>query len=324
MKRTDRWVAALVTPALCLGFAADSRAELINRGTYDGVRLIYDSVQRITLLGDPNWAQTSGFDLNGEMTWDEARAWAGGLTIGGFSDWRLPITFDETCRGADCTNSEMGHLFAVEGVSSTSPGLFRNVQERQYWSSRSYSSEPDLAWYVHFGNGDQAVTAKSDSHIPWAVRDGDVGAEVSIDTKPGSSLVRVNLGSHGSTPVTVLGSVLLNEDIAGRPLMKYAPSRIWAVAAWAGKRLVRVASNGGLGGVGCPRAGSGHTEPLCAYNEAFRDSRYRFRSGTGAATPRYGGSDDAFTHWPFGPDRGLCSASRGAGRGADRVEARLL
>ena len=212
MKRTDRWVAALVTPALCLGFAADSRAELINRGTYDGVRLIYDSVQRITLLGDPNWAQTSGFDLNGEMTWDEARAWAGGLTIGGFSDWRLPITFDETCRGADCTNSEMGHLFAVEGVSSTSPGLFRNVQERQYWSSRSYSSEPDLAWYVHFGNGDQAVTAKSDSHIPWAVRDGDVGAEVSIDTKPGSSLVRVNLGSHGSTPVTVLGSVLLNED----------------------------------------------------------------------------------------------------------------
>ena len=212
MKRTDRWVAALVTPALCLGFAADSRAELINRGTYDGVRLIYDSVQRITLLGDPNWAQTSGFDLNGEMTWDEARAWAGGLTIGGFSDWRLPITFDETCRGADCTNSEMGHLFAVEGVSSTSPGLFRNVQERQYWSSRSYSSEPDLAWYVHFGNGDQAVTGKSGSHIPWAVRDGDVGADVSIGTKPGSFLVRVNLGLHGSTPVAVLDSVLLNEN----------------------------------------------------------------------------------------------------------------
>ena len=212
MKRTDRWVAALVTPALCLGFAADSRAELINRGTYDGVRLIYDSVQRITLLGDPNWAQTSGFDLNGEMTWDEARAWAGGLTIGGFSDWRLPITSDETCRGAGCTNSEMGHLFAVEGVSFTNPGLFLNVQERQSWSSRSYSSEPDLAWYVHFGNGDQAVTGKSDSHIPWAVRDGDVGSEVSIDTKPGSFLVRVNLGSHGSTLVTVLGSVLLNED----------------------------------------------------------------------------------------------------------------
>ena len=212
MKRTDRWVAALVTPALCLGFVADSRAELIDRGTYNGVKLIYDSAQRITWLGDANWAKTSGFDPNGEMTWDEARAWARGLTIGGFSDWRLPITSDETCRGAGCTNSEMGHLFAVEEVSPTNPGPFLNVQGRQYWSSRSYSSEPDLAWYVHFGNGDQAVTGKSDSHIPWAVRDGDVGSEVSIDTKPGSFLVRVNLGSHGSTPVTVLGSVLLNED----------------------------------------------------------------------------------------------------------------
>jgi len=212
MKRTDTWVATLVTPALCLGLVSDSRAELIDRGTYDGVRLIYDSAQRITWLGDANWAKTSGFDPNGEMTWDEARAWAGGLTIGGFSDWRLPITSDETCRGAGCTNSEMGHLFAVEGVSSTDPGPFLNVQGRQYWSSRSYSSEPDLAWYVHFGNGDQAVTGKSDSHMPWAVRDGDVGSEVSNDTKPGSFLVRVNLGSHGSTPVTVLGSVLLNED----------------------------------------------------------------------------------------------------------------
>ena len=210
MTRIDRWVAALVTPALCLGFVADSRAELIDRGTYNGVKLIYDSAQRITWLGDANWAKTSGFDPHGEMTWDEARAWAGGLTIGGFSDWRLPITSDETCRGAGCTNSEMGHLFAVEGVSSTNPGPFLNVQERQYWSSRSHSSEPDLAWYVHFGNGNQAVTGKSDSHIPWAVRDGDVGSEVSLDPKPDRFLVRVNRGSHGSTPVTVLGPVLLN------------------------------------------------------------------------------------------------------------------
>ena len=183
MKRTDRWVAALVTPALCLGFVAESRAELIDRGTYDGVKLIYDSAQRITWLGDANWARTSGFDPDGEMTWDEARAWAGRLTIGGFSDWRLPITSDETCRGAGCTNSEMGHLFAVDGVSASNPGPFSNIQARQYWSSRTDSSESDLAWYVHFGTGDQGATGKSEGHIPWAVRDGDVGAEVSIETK---------------------------------------------------------------------------------------------------------------------------------------------
>ncbi len=212
MKRTDRWVAALVTPVLCLGFVADSRAELIDRGTYDGVRLIYDSVQRLTWLGNANWAKTSGFDSDGAMTWAEARAWAGGLTIGGLSDWRLPITTDETCRGAGCTNSEMGHLFGVEGVSFANPGLFSNLQERQYWSSRSDSSEPDLGWYMHFGNGDQGATAKSDSHIAWAVRDGDVGAEVSNETTPDNVLVRVNFGSHEATPETVLDSVLLNKD----------------------------------------------------------------------------------------------------------------
>ena len=185
MRRTRRWVTALVTPALSLGFVADARAELIDRGIYDGVRLIYDSTQHLTWLGDANWAKTSGFDADGEMTWEEASAWASGLTIGGFS-WRLPLTFDESCRGAACTNSEMGHLFTVDGVSSTSPGPFLNVQEHQYWSRRSYSSDRDLAWYVHFGNGNQTVAGKNDGHIPWAVRDGDVGSEVSIDTKPGS------------------------------------------------------------------------------------------------------------------------------------------
>lgn len=201
MKKTDRWLVALVTAVLSFGLVAESRAELINRGTYDGVMLVYDSVQRITWLGDANWAKTSGFDPDGEMTWGEARTWAGRLTIGGFSDWRLPITSDETCKGAGCTNSEMGHLFDVDGVSATNPGLFLNVQEREYWSSRSDSSDPDLGWYVHFGTGEQGVTGKGDGFIPWAVRDGDVGAEVSNETEPDRVLVRAASASRRATPV---------------------------------------------------------------------------------------------------------------------------
>ena len=242
MARTDRWIVALVTPVLCLGFVAESRAELIDRGTYDGVTLIYDSAQRITWIGDANWAKTSGFDPDGEMTWDEARAWARGLTIGGLSDWRLPITSDETCRGAGCTNSEMGHLFGVEGVSFANPGPFVNVRPREYWSSRSDTSEPDAAWYVHFGTGDQAVTAKGDSYVPWAVRDGDVGSDVSIDTEPDGVLVREHLGSSGLSPLT-------------------------------------------LGMLAALTVGSGHTETLCAYNEASRTSGIVVRRRADAATP---------------------------------------
>ena len=212
MTRTDRWAATLLTAAVSLGYIADARAELEDRGWYDGVRLIYDSTQHITWLGDANWAKTSGFDADGEMTWDEASAWARDLTIGGFSDWRLPLTLDETCRGASCTNSEMGHLFAVDGVSSTDFGPFLNVEEHQYWSRRSYSSDRNLAWYIHFGNGNQTVAGKSDRFIPWAVRAGDVGGEVSIDTKPGGFFNQVNLGLGGATRVVVLDSMLLNID----------------------------------------------------------------------------------------------------------------
>lgn len=252
MKRTDRWIAALVTVALCFVFVAESRAELINRGTYDGVMLVYDSVQRITWLGDANWAKTSGFHPDGEMTWGEARTWAGRLTIGGFSDWRLPITSDETCKGAGCTNSEMGHLFGVEGVTSIKPGLFLNVQEREYWSSRSDSSEPDFGWFLHFGNGEQGVTAKNDVHIPWAVRDGDVGAEVSIDTEPAGFLARANFGSQGPSPATALALVLLNGDDTD-----------------VNNLTVTVGGNAVARRDERRRAGAGHTETLCAYNDAF-------------------------------------------------------
>ena len=214
MTRTNRWAATLLTAAVSLGYIADARAELEDRGWYDGVRLIYDSTQHITWLGDANWAKTSGFDADGEMTWEEASAWARGLTIGGNSDWRLPLTFDETCRGtADCTNSEMGHLFTVDGVSSsTNAGLFVNVEAHQYWSRRSYSSDRDLAWHVHFGNGTQAVAGKNDRYIPWAVLNGDVGAEVSITPKTGSFPNRANLGLRGPTRVAVLNSALQNVD----------------------------------------------------------------------------------------------------------------
>ncbi len=195
MHRMDRWVAALLTPALCLGLAAQSRAELIDRGTFGGVTLIYDSTQRITWLGDANWAQTSGADSDGAMTWAEARAWAADLTIGPYSDWRLPLTSDETCNGTGCTNSEMGHLFGVDGISSATPGAFTNLRPRQYWSSRSDTSDPDAGWHWHFGTGDQGATSKRDRHIAWAVRDGDVAGEVFLNTAPEGVRARASFGS---------------------------------------------------------------------------------------------------------------------------------
>lgn len=60
---------------------------LIDRGG----GLIYDDVLNVTWLQDANYAQTSGYDADGLMTWSEAVIWASNLTYGGYTDWRLPL-----------------------------------------------------------------------------------------------------------------------------------------------------------------------------------------------------------------------------------------
>lgn len=109
-----------------LSFAAN--AALIDRGN----GMVYDDVLDVTWLKDANYAQTSGFDSDGRMTWDSAIAWAADLNFGGFDDWRLPtINVNDTNNsgtlncdysstgGTDCGynvitgNSELAHMFYV-------------------------------------------------------------------------------------------------------------------------------------------------------------------------------------------------------------------
>lgn len=91
-------------------FSMSVNAALVDNGG----GLIYDEDLDIT------W--TANANINGQMTWAEANAWATGLSLGGVSGWRLPITMesDPSCTGDvvsglyNCTGSEMGHLFYSE------------------------------------------------------------------------------------------------------------------------------------------------------------------------------------------------------------------
>ena len=62
---------------LLLSFNAT--AALYNRGN----GLIYDDVLDITWLQDANYAQTSGYDADGKMSWMDANTWASNLSLGG-------------------------------------------------------------------------------------------------------------------------------------------------------------------------------------------------------------------------------------------------
>ncbi|MFC1862902.1 DUF1566 domain-containing protein [Thermodesulfobacteriota bacterium] len=151
---------------LVFGFAGMTNAFLIDRGG----SLIYDSDQDITWLQDANYAQTSGYDTDGLMTWDNAVAWADNLVYGGFDDWRLPTTVDAqldpstggigydgtTADGWNITSSEMGYLYYInlenKGIYNTegnyqpdygliNTGPFQNIASNEhygYWSSTEY------------------------------------------------------------------------------------------------------------------------------------------------------------------------------------------
>ena len=84
--------------ALCACFftlvTTTSHAQLVDRGGW----LIYDTDLDVTWLADANFAQTSGFDVDGRMNWADAKTWADGLSYFDaergvtWDDWRLPTT----------------------------------------------------------------------------------------------------------------------------------------------------------------------------------------------------------------------------------------
>ena len=163
---------------------------------------LYDHDRDITWLANANAGAGSTFDdgassTDGRMTWASANAWAASLTVGGFTDWRLPTTVqpDPSCGfqtgdtppqgyGANCTGSEIGHLFYDElGVTagssiltSTDPdlALFSNVQTNYYWSGTEFAPDPIKAWSFLTDGGSQLVNNKYSSYFAWAVRSGDV------------------------------------------------------------------------------------------------------------------------------------------------------
>ncbi|HYN78432.1 MAG TPA: PEP-CTERM sorting domain-containing protein [Lamprocystis sp. (in: g-proteobacteria)] len=163
--------------------------------------LVYDDVLDVTWLADANYARTSGYSTGGQMSWQDAKAWAASLVYGGFDDWRLPATPqpDPSCReqydagpsyppqgyDLDCTGSELGYMFysnlggqpdtAVSVSHNASFTLFSNVEDVFYWSGSAYAPRPGaLAWRFNFANGKQSSVPQAYTFAAWAVHDGDI------------------------------------------------------------------------------------------------------------------------------------------------------
>ena len=157
----------------------------------------YDDVANLTWLADANYAQTSGYDTDGKMTWVDANAWVAGLSVDGVDGWRLSNTPqpDPSCfqqaggesKGHSCTGSDLGNLFynvlgGTAGISIVSShnvnyDLFSNVHSFSYWSATVYEPfAPDYAWDFAMNLGTQGADYGLNTYYAWAVQSGDVSA----------------------------------------------------------------------------------------------------------------------------------------------------
>ena len=147
----------------------------------------YDDVADLTWLADANYASTTGYDVDGWMTWAEANTWAETLEVSGVTGWRLPDS--DSCQEYNCTGSEMGNLFynvlggsagsSITSIHNANYDSFSNLIEYSYWLATSTEYYPnDVSGLFQLEDGRQSNTYRSVRLLAWAVQSGDIGASV--------------------------------------------------------------------------------------------------------------------------------------------------
>jgi hypothetical protein len=89
------------------------------------VDAFYDATLNIT------WARNATMDGSRGLSWDDARAWASSLTIGGANGWRLPTMIDTAAPGCQFGNS--GGTDCGFNVQPRSGGITFNEMAHLYY-----------------------------------------------------------------------------------------------------------------------------------------------------------------------------------------------
>ena len=100
---------------------------------------------------------------SGARTWAHALTFTNGLTLCGFSDWRLPNVNEI---------ESLAHSEAANQANFLNDVGFTGVQAADYWSSSSYAGRPARAWIVSMFAGNVYANDKTNSNYVWPVRAG--------------------------------------------------------------------------------------------------------------------------------------------------------
>ena len=137
---------ATATLAACVALSGSlAHAELQGRdldAATAGYEAFYDTVLSLTWLADANFAKTSGHSATGQMTWEDASAWAANVTVHGLSGWRLPNVLPVNGQSYDYSG-------AYDGSSDLGYGIRSPRNEMSYMF---YENLGLLSYYDEQGN----------------------------------------------------------------------------------------------------------------------------------------------------------------------------
>ena len=155
--------------AITVVLSGQTQAALHDRGN----GMIYDDVLNVTWLQDLNYAQTSGYDADGLMTWAEAMTWTSQLNYQGFTTWRLPsagvypydvepaefrhmfftnLGNDGAGTGVNCYPSCFTNTSFIDGTTGLTVYL-TNINNNWYWLLEADDADP-VNYKKAFSTGD--------------------------------------------------------------------------------------------------------------------------------------------------------------------------
>jgi len=125
---------------------------------------IRDDKNEVVLDASTNlmWQDTSDtIGVDDTKTWSDAIGSCEALTLGGYSDWRLP---------------NLNELNSVTDKSTYGPAMddeFKNKKTTRFWSSTTEEANSSKAWYSYFYCGCNGVVDKTQKHNVRCVRSVD-------------------------------------------------------------------------------------------------------------------------------------------------------